>query len=97
MGANAVVTDEECDTGIACDGLAVSECANPVTADPVTDPVTDPLTGSPITKSNAVTVSEVTLDPTATSRVTENPEIITASGNKLKAFGAIIAVLAMLV
>ena len=95
MGANAVVTDEECNTGIACDGLAVSECANPVT-NPVTDPVTDPVTESPITKTNRP-VSEVTLNPTANSGVTDNPEIITASGNKLKAFGIIIALLAMLV
>ena len=91
MGANAVVTDEECDTGIACDGLAISTCPDPVTVTPVTESAIITKTNSPVT--------EVTLDPTATPNTgaTDNPEIITASGNKLKAFGTIIAVLAMLV
>ena len=89
MGGNAVVTDEECDTGIACDGLAMSTCPDLVTSDPVTE--------SPaITKPNPP-VSEVTFDPTATNVVSVDPEIITTSGTKLKTFGAIIAVLVMFI
>ena len=87
LGDNAVVTIEECDTGIACDGLAMSSC-------PVTEPT--------IVKPTQVPGTDVTIDPNAVNvnPVSENPditEVITSSGNILKAFGFIIAFVVMLV
>ena len=81
MGDNAVVTIEECDTGIACDGLVMPSC----------EPI----------KPTTIDREDVTIDPNAVNvnPVSENPGITddTSSGNILKAFGFIIAVLAMFV
>ena len=87
MGDNAVVTIEECDTGIACDGLVMPSCETIVTTTPIDETTIDR--------------EDVTIDPNAVNvnPVSENPGITddTSSGNILKAFGFIIAVLAMFV
>ena len=87
MGDNAVVTIEECDTGITCGGLAIpNPCPTikPTTVKPEQDP------------------GHVTLDPNGVNvnTVSDNPvieKVPGSSGNILKAFGFIIAFLAILV
>ena len=81
MSGNAVVTEEECETGIDCD-LPISTCPEPATTGPVTESPTT------VTDDNGHDNGHVTFDPAIT---------ITTSGTKLKAFGTIMAVLVMLI
>ena len=81
------ITIEECDTDIACDGIDMSSCPG-VTESPK-KPIQDPGTGVTI-DPNAVNVNPVSANP-------DISEVLTSSGNILKAFGFIIAILAMLV
>ena len=87
MGDNAVVTIEECETGINCDGLAIPNPCPVIDDETIVKPVQNP--------------DHVTIDPNAyiVDPVSENPDITedTSSGNILKAFGFIIALLAILV
>ena len=65
MGKNPVVTTEECDTGIPCDGLAKSSCPDTVTTPP-------PITTTPVTTETSHNETSVTTETTGTTGVTAN-------------------------
>ena len=88
LGSNAIVTLEECDTGIACDGLTLSICPETTTA-PTTE-TSQPPTKSPVTADP--NISHATFGNKVVE-VDPNKSVTTSSETTLKTFGVIISTL----
>ena len=90
LGSNAIVTLEECDTGIACDGLTFSICPQTTTEpQPPPEIITTPTVTTTTADQNNIGVTfgnkVVEIDP--------NKSVTTSSETTLKTFGVIISTL----